>query len=129
VKRFLVDGSGDVFYESNGEAIRAGLEHPEDSSKVIGVVTMTHGSLCGSGGNRRQWREYHHIIDPKTLRPSEGILATWVLADSATIADALATCLFLAEPDKFASAWRFEYGILNDDHRFKRSAGFPAELF
>ena len=128
IRRFLVDGSGDIYYSGDGQAIRAGLEHPDDPTKAIGVVEMREGAMCASGSNRRRWSTYHHIIDPVTLASTKDILATWVLADTAALADGLATCLFLAEPERFSSL-PFEYCILNEEYRVKRSKGFVAEIF
>lgn len=128
-QRFLVDGSGDLFYEGNGEEIRIGLEHPNDPKKVIGVATLKNGALCGSGCSRRSWGEYHHIIDPLSLRSPKDILATWVTADSAALADGLATCLFLSDPKNFQEDIAFEYCMLNSAYTIKYSTGFPAEYF
>jgi FAD:protein FMN transferase len=129
IRRYLVDGSGDIFYRGNGETIRLGLEHPTDASKVIGVLELREGALCGSGGNRRTWNGQHHIIDPYRQTSDSPILSTWALADNAAIADGLATCLFLTPPEAFAEALSFECCLLNREHKIKRSAGFEAELF
>jgi thiamine biosynthesis lipoprotein len=129
LKRFLVDGSGDMTYEGNGEAIRVGLEHPSDKSKVIGVLSMTHGALCGSGTNRRAWGDLHHTIDPYKLTSTKGIVATWVYSNSTALADGLATCLFLTEPEVLKVKYDFEYLIVNEDLKIKKSPGFLAELF
>jgi thiamine biosynthesis lipoprotein len=129
VVRFLVDGSGDIYYQGNGEKIRAGLEHPGDATKVVGALEISQGGFCASGGNGRVWNGHHHIIDPVSLTSPPKILSTWVLAESAAIADGLATCLFLAEPEQFEKDFIFEYCILRDDYKVRRSPGFTAELF
>ncbi len=129
IKRFLVDGSGDIFYCGNGESILCGLEHPGDTTKAIGVIELKHGALCASATNRRRWGKYHHTIDPHSLTSPEDLLATWVMADTATVADGLATCLFLTEPERFAEQFSFEYCLLNREYKVKRSDGFNAELF
>ncbi len=128
VQRFLVDGSGDISYVGNDESIRVGLEHPEDPSKVIGVVEMKQGTMCSSGTNRRKWGEFSHIIDPYSRTSQHTIISTWVMAKSAAVSDALATALFLSPPESFSFV-PFEYCILNSDYKIKRSAGFLAELF
>lgn len=128
VRRFLVDGSGDIYYQGDGQSIRAGLEHPNDVTKAIGVVTLGNGAMCASCGNRRQWQGRNHILDPQTLRSPSDILATWVIAPTAAVADGLATCLFFMEPERFAQTFRFEYCIMNHERRLKRSPGFAAEL-
>lgn len=126
VSHFLVDGSGDIYYAGPG-AISAGLEDPRDESKVIGVVAMQEGAMCASGVNRRRWNTYHHVIDPQTNESTQGILATWVLAPHATMADALASCLFFVAPDALATAYPFEYCVMNDEGLIKKSAGFRFE--
>lgn len=128
-KRYLVDGSGDIVYRGNGAPIRVGLEHPDDPGKAIGVMTLLDGALCGSGANRRAWNGQHHIIDPHTLGPTPGILATWVYAKTAAVADGLATCAFLTDPEAYRSAWDYEYCVLNDRYEVNRSRGFEAQLF
>ncbi|RJQ36413.1 FAD:protein FMN transferase [Candidatus Parcubacteria bacterium] len=127
LRRFVVDGSGDIFH-AGSEPLRVGLEDPDDPSKIIGAIAMSEGAMASSSGNRRTWRDWHHIIDPATLRSPREILATWVIADRAVLADALATGLFFAAPERFA-AFDFEYCMLNAERRVRRSAGFAAELF
>lgn len=128
IKRFLVSGSGDIYYHGT-EPIKVGLEHSGDPSKVIGAIEIKTGAMCASATNRRRWGNYHHIIDPETLKPASEIIATWVIADKAVIADALATALFLVAPDNFSTKYKFEYLILNKDYKVKKSPGFNAELF
>lgn len=126
--RFLVDGSGDVRYRGD-ESIRAGLEHPADPTKAIGVVLLNNASLCGSASNRRRWRQYHHTIDPFSLSSPEDVIATWVRADSAAVADGLATCLFLTPPELYATDFAFGWAVLDRDYRLTTSPGFAAEVF
>ncbi len=132
IKRFLVNGSGDIYYSNDSKEktpISVGLEHPEDPSRVIGTVEMAEGSMCASGINRRKWAGHHHVIDPHSGASSEkGIVATWVIADSAALADALASCLFFVPPESLSS-YRFEYVILNSEMRTKKSKGWKGEMF
>ncbi len=128
IRRFLVNGSGDIYYSGDGKPLRAGLEHPSDPTKVIGVIEISEGALCASATNRRAWSGYHHTIDPQSLTSPQDIIATWVRADTAALADGLSTCLFLTEPERFRDI-SFEYCLLNPAYKIKRSAGFTAELF
>jgi len=127
-KKFLVDAGGDLFYKGD-EKIRIGLEHPEDASKAIGVLEFSGGAFCGSGCGKRAWGEYCHIIDPEYVRLPRDIRATWVMADSTALADGLATCLFLGEPELFQKDFSFEYCIVDENYKIKHSAGFLAEWF
>ena len=128
-KHFLVNGSGDIAFIGQDSPIQVGLEHPHDITKVIGTVQLYKGAMCSSGGNRRTWGKYHHIIDPQLLTSPTDILASWVIADTATIADALATALFLSPPEAFKNDFQFEYLLLNKEMKVKRSPGFTAQLF
>ena len=128
-RRFLVNGSGDIVYEGNGEAIQVGLEHPSDTTQVIGSIEMTQGAFCASGTNRRRWREYHHIIDPDTATSPEHLLATWVIAENAALADLLATALFLATPGALRTVFPFEYATLDPSLILCQSPNFGAETY
>lgn len=128
IREFLVDGSGDIFYHGNNMIV-AGLEHPDNPKKVIGQIQLSQGAFCASAVNRRQWGNYHHIIDPQKLMSPKDILASWVIADSTAIADGLATALFLSKPEKLQEYYKFEYCLLNTDLRVKYSKGFNAEFF
>ncbi len=128
VRSFCIDAGGDIRYE-NIKPLRVGLENPLDMNQAIGVAEISNVSLCASSGSRRTWGMYHHIIDPKTLSSSSKITATWVVAKSTLLADALATCLFLTKPSSLLPHYSFEYLVLLQDSSFEKSSGFPAELF
>ena len=68
-------------------------------------------------------------MNPKTLASQKGILAVWVTAPTAMIADALATCLFFVDAHTLSVAYDFEYVLVRDDHSVERSGGFKGELF
>lgn len=97
VGSFVVDGSGDLLHHG-ADAIRVGLEHPADPGKVIGVVPLSDDAVAASAGNRRRWAGLHHIVDPRTGTPVRDVVATWVVAGSAMVADGLATALFFTSP-------------------------------
>lgn len=130
VTSFCVDAGGDIaYYNSSNEKLRIGLEHPADTEKVIGVAEIINQSLCGSAGNRRQWGNFHHIINPETLTSPRHLMAVWVIAQTTIIADALTTALFFAKPETLAAHYQFEYLMINSDFSISHSNHFPAELY
>ncbi|MBP7050415.1 MAG: FAD:protein FMN transferase [Phycisphaerae bacterium] len=66
------------------------LSHPRDRSRTLARLSLSHGSVSGSGVEKGQ-----HIIDPRTGRPVEGKLATWSVAPDAACADALSTAFMV----------------------------------
>ncbi len=128
-KSFCIDAGGDIVQrDANSRPLRVGLEHPGVTGHVIGVATITNQSLCGSAGNRRAWGAFNHIMDPHSRTSPKHIKALWVIADTALLADALATCLFFVSPAKLAR-YTFEYAIIYQDYSLGRSPGFPATFF
>ncbi|MFT3663267.1 MAG: FAD:protein FMN transferase [Gordonia sp. (in: high G+C Gram-positive bacteria)] len=125
---FTVDASGDLV--RRGPALRVALEHPLNPRAAVGVAALADRALCGSAVNRRAWGDgLHHVLDARTGVPVPGPLATWVVADDARTADALATALFFTAPERLAEAFSFEYVIMPSPTELRRSAGFPGEIF
>ena len=142
-KDYCIDAGGDILHKRKGnevrskesEIIRVGLEDPENADQVIGVYNLGNASICGSAGNRRRWGDFTHIMNPKTLASPTEIIAVWVMADSALVADALTTCLFFVKPESLIqkspsdNLYKFEYFILFKDRSFSKSDSFKGEVF
>jgi thiamine biosynthesis lipoprotein len=128
VHRFVVDAGGDLRHNRDRH-LRVGLEHPFDRGRVVGVVDLHRDALCASAINRRAWGDgLHHILDARTGTPSRYVLATWVIADNATLADGIATALFLTDPSRLKKAYRFE-SVRMSPNGIEASSGFEGELF
>lgn len=127
---FLIDGSGDVYYVGN-DSLTVGLEDPDDTTQVIGVTTMTEGSMCSSSTNRRAWGRYSHYLDPTTSSSPSFIRSSWVLAQTAAEADALSSVLFFVAPEKIEEELgvAFSYCLLNNERHIKKSPNFSATFF
>ena len=136
VEEYLVDGSGDLLVRCS-EPLRLGLEEPgstEEDPRVVGVVELARGALCASGTARRTWGPgLHHLLDAVTGLPVGGaraVIASWAVAGDCMSADALATALFLAEPQALAEAgFAYEFALLRADGSAAISRGLPGGLF
>lgn len=128
VDAFVVDGSGDLRHRGS-EPLVVGLEHPTRPDRVIGTVPLTDAALCASATTRRAWGEgLHHVLDGRTGRPVSDVVATWVVAADAATADAVATALFVADPEalsSFACSWV----RMLVDGRVQWSNDFSGQLF
>ncbi len=128
IKSFLIDAGGDIYLHNIPNA-KIGLENPLNIKQIIGISYINNLSICASALNRRKWDKYSHIINPKTLKSPEDILAVWVVSKEAVVADAISTALFLVEPEKLQKGFDFEYLILFSNQTIKKSVNFPAEIY
>jgi thiamine biosynthesis lipoprotein len=80
------------------------VQDPLDRTKVAMRLPLKDRSLSVSGGSERHFDvngvRYSHIMDPRTGRPSPGVLAVVTLADSGTASDAVGTALFVEGPQR-----------------------------
>ena len=130
VTKHSLDAGGDILVRGLQDApLRIGLEHPRDPSQAIGTIELGEGSICASASNRRVWGTYHHIMDPHSSRPVRSVIATWAVANSAMVADGLATALFFTEPGMMLQEFDFEYLLVRQDMSYESSPGLQAEMF
>jgi thiamine biosynthesis lipoprotein len=123
-----VDASGDILHCGDSE-LRVALEHPLDTSKAIGVVSVHNQAIGASAPNRRAWAGLHHILDARTGLPTDRIIATWAIAATALEADGLATALFFAEPTELAAEFDLQWVRMFSTGRVEYSPELNGELF
>ena len=77
-----------------------GIQNPdtESSKNDLHIVNLTDLSLVTSGTYERYYTvngiDYHHIIDPETLFPSDYFTAVTIICRDSGMADALSTSIF-----------------------------------
>ncbi len=91
-----------------GEPFRVGIEEPDpDRIRVRLAVALDNRALASSGNYRNFYEvggvRYSHTLDPSTRRPTQHtLLAVSVMHAECAVADAWATALMAAGPDR---AW------------------------
>jgi thiamine biosynthesis lipoprotein len=129
VDSFVIDASGDLLH-CGTDPLRVALEHPFDPAKAIGTVSLAGGALCASAANRRAWGDgLHHVLDGTTGRPVSTAVATWTMAESTMVADALATALFFATGAELERTFDFSWLVVFSDGSAAFSSGFEGTLF
>lgn len=124
----VVDAGGDIRVQ--GSTLRVALEDPADPTRALGVLRVTDGAIAGSAPNRRAWGPgLHHVVDARTGRPTDGVLAAWAVAPDALTADIAATALFFAEPDLVAARFGIRYVVLDAERRLRWSLDLDGEVF
>ena len=90
---------------------RIALRDPADAEQRLGVLSLQDRSLSTSGSYERYFIQdgvtYHHILDPNTGYPAQtGLLSVTVVAQSAALADAWSTALFVLGEEQALELWR-----------------------
>lgn len=104
----LVNAGGDLMVAgraAGGRPWRVGIRHPRDDG-LLGVLDLGDGEAAFTSGDYERYYELggermHHLLDPSTGRPVAHTQALTVLAPDPVLADAAATALFVAGPDRW----------------------------
>ncbi len=116
------------------ESWKTGVISPDNSSEYIAAIDLSNESAVTSGNYQRYYeyegKKYHHIIDNKTLFPSEYNKGVTVVAESSLDGDMFSTALFilpyqegikLAENNNIKAMW------ITSDNKEYRTPDFSAE--
>lgn len=106
VRAGLVEAGGDLRIFGRHpyrEKWKIGIRHPRShEGELIGVLETDASSIATSGDYERYFiqdgKRYHHILNPKTGYPAEGCISVTIVAESALLADAYATAVFVLGP-------------------------------
>ena len=83
--------------DGKGKPWNIGVQNPDDNSELL-MTEISGRSVVTSGIYQRYYtvngREYHHIIDPQTLMPSEYYKAVTIICPDSGMADYLSTAVF-----------------------------------
>ena len=120
VREFIINGGGDLYVQSK-TPVRFALEDPHDNTKSIGSLSLRKGALAASSVLKRRWflneKNHHHIVDPRISRPADSkVVASFVIAKSALVADVMATVLII-EPNleaKLSEKFNIQAKLLTD---------------
>lgn len=85
---------------ADGSPWRVGVQNPDTGSSqpYLHILKLKDVSLVTSGVYQRYYtvngKNYHHIIDPDTLMPSDGFASVTILCEDSMLADAWSTAVF-----------------------------------
>jgi len=100
-----------------------GIRNPREDSVIASVKVKSGENVFTSGDYERFYfyknKRYHHILDPRTGYPAQGFSSVTVIDKNAGVADAAATALLVAGPEKWLSVARsmkLQYVMLIDEN-------------
>ena len=82
---------------------RIGIRAARDPAEIVAAVEIRDDETVFTSGDYERFfdyggRRYHHVLDPRSGFPTEGIASVTVMHESAGRADAAATALMVAGP-------------------------------
>ena len=98
----VINAGGDISVlgpKPDGTPWRVGIKNPDRPENLYAVAEINGGSIVSSGDYERYFDQgdvrYHHIIDPATGLPAQGLRSVTVIAPTAELADLLSTAIFV----------------------------------
>ncbi|MHC4108022.1 MAG: FAD:protein FMN transferase [Planctomycetota bacterium] len=102
IDSFLISAAGQMRLSGlrSGRRWRVGVRDPRGTSDdYFAFLELTNVSVSTSGDYERHFIldgvRYHHILDPRTGKPSRGVRSATVTSGDATLADALSTAAMI----------------------------------
>ena len=106
VKAGIINASGDMNTwgtQPNGDQWNVAITNPMNKNVAFALLPISNSAVVTSGNYEKfvnfNGKRYSHIINPKTGYPASGIISVSVFAESAQLADALATAIFIMGTD------------------------------
>jgi thiamine biosynthesis lipoprotein len=106
VRSAVIDAGGDVYAlgKRGNKPWKVGIKDPRGGEELLGYLEVEDLAVMGSGDYERFFekdgKRYHHIFDPKTGYPAEGLSGTTLIHPDPVAADAWNTALFVLGPEK-----------------------------
>jgi thiamine biosynthesis lipoprotein len=106
VEHALLNAGGDtrVLGDRRGQPWVVGIRHPRIADQVVTRLPLIDEAISTSGDYERYFEEdgrrYHHILNPATGRPTEGVLTVTVIGPDGTLTDGLDTAIFVLGVEK-----------------------------
>ncbi len=105
IEHAIVTAGGDsrLVGDRHGQPWMIGIQDPRNESEVAIRIPLESEAISTSGDYERFFDEdgirYHHIIQPDTGEPAQGVHSATVVGPDAVITDALSTSVFIMGVD------------------------------
>lgn len=134
----MINGGGDVLASAraDGQAWRIGVRDASQPDKVLAVVPLRSGIVASSGDYERfitvGGSRFHHIMDPRTGRPTAGIHGVTLVADTADQVNGLGTAAMVAGPAHASSRLQqwgaSEFIVMHSNRQVEISSALSRKL-
>lgn len=118
---------------------RIGIRHPrpDDNHRVLATLEIAGDEAVITSGDYERYfdhdgRRYHHLLDPRTGEPAQGLQSVTVVAPTGAFADGATTALFVAGPQHWretaAALGATQAMVVLDDGRVQVTAALAPRL-
>jgi thiamine biosynthesis lipoprotein len=101
----IIAVAGDIWvlgHREDGQPWWIGVQHPREHDKTLTVLDLSDKYISTSGDYERfvirEKKRYHHIIDPRTGKPSKGVISATLIGDKGSFIDPLTKVPFILGP-------------------------------
>lgn len=140
IEHVVVNAGGDIKFSGpkpDGLLWRTGIQEPDGPRNTFfAIVNLGKGAIVSSGDYQRFFLEkgkrYHHIVDPATGLPTEGMRSVTIIGPEAEVADILSTAVFILGVEKglelINSLPEYEAILFDSSAQLHLSHGLESEL-
>jgi thiamine biosynthesis lipoprotein len=133
IEHAVLNAGGDtrVVGDRRGQPWIVGIRHPRIADAVVTRLPLVDEAISTSGDYERFFeadgKRYHHILNPATGEPTQGVLSVTIIGPDATMTDGLSTTVFVLGPDAgmklIESLPDYEAVIIEQSGRLSYSSG------
>jgi len=102
IQNAMINGGGDVLTQGlwQGRAWRVGVRDPRSPQQLLGVVSLADGGVVASSGDYErcffyQGQRLHHVLNPRTGRPTSGVHGVTFVAQDVGAVNGLGAALMV----------------------------------
>jgi thiamine biosynthesis lipoprotein len=107
IRNAIIALAGDIWVlgrRDDGRPWRIGVQHPREHDRTLTVLDLSDKYISTSGDYERfvirEKKRYHHIIDPRTGKPSQGVISVTLIGDKGALIDPLTKVPFILGPEE-----------------------------
>lgn len=136
VPGYMINVGGDIITKGDyegGETWNIAIQAPENPDAVVAVIGLKNAGMATSGvyqtKGERNGKKWHHLVNMKNKRPSNGIVSATIVADTCEQADTEASLAILLNPIEATARLErsgLPYFLIDEEGLVHKNAAFSA---
>jgi len=136
VPAFMINVGGDIITKGNyegGEPWNIAVQSPENRDAIVAAVGIKNVGMATSGvyqtKGEQNGKKWHHLVNMKNKRPSNGIVSATIIAENCERADTEASLAILLPPIQATARLErsgLPYFLIDEEGGTHKNAAFAA---